>query len=172
MADRPEVSREKTNNSAKVPSGNKLKNTSGRRGQGAKVKQPAEQDASKIVAKAYEEAARIIDEAKLKAEHIVAEAGQLHTVTYKQLGDLLKSHDVTIASYEQIDDLFVQIKRYLGGINENDQTKANELKDMVNQLEYWVESLVIDSLKLRSMQNWLQGTTELARKLRAQLDIE
>jgi hypothetical protein len=172
MADKPEAAKERSDRSGKVPGVSKRKGPLSRRGQGDKVKQLAEQDASKIVAQAYEEAARIVDEAKRKAEQAMAEAGKRDTSAYQQLGELLKSHDINVTSYEQIDDLFVQIKRHLGELTENDQATAGELKDLVNQLEYWVESLVIDSVKLKSVRHWLQGTTELAKKLRAQLDVE
>jgi hypothetical protein len=172
MADRPEAAKEKSARSGKKPGTGKRKSPPGRRGQDDKVRQFAEQDASKIVAQAYEEAARIIDEAKLKAEHTLAEAGKRDTGAYRQLGELLKSRDMNVASYEQVDDLFVRIRRQLGELTENDQTTAGELKDLVNQLEYWVEALVIDSVKLKSVRHWLQGTTELAKKLRAQLDVE
>jgi len=172
MADRPEAARGKSDRSGKKPGASKRKSPPVRRDQDDKARQSAERDASKIVAQAYEEAARIIDEAKLKAEHTVAEANKRDKSAYRQLGELLKSRDIHVASYEQIDDLFVRIRRQLGELTENDQAAAGELKDLVNQLEYWVESLVIDSVKLKSVRHWLQGTTELAKKLRAQLDVE
>jgi hypothetical protein len=172
MADRPEAAKANSSRSDKAPGVSKRKSPANRQEQGDKVKQLAEQDASKIVAQAYEEAARIVDEAKRKAEQAMTEAGKRDTSAYQQLGELLKSHDIDIASYEQIDDLFVQIRRYLGGLTENDQPAAGKLKDLVNQLEYWVETLVIDSVKLKSVRRWLQGTTELAKKLRAQLDVK
>jgi dsDNA-specific endonuclease/ATPase MutS2 len=172
MADSPETARGKSAPSNKRPGASKRKSASGQRGQDVKARQSAERDASKIVAQAYEEAARIIDEAKLKAEHTVAEANKRDKGAYRQLGELLKSRDMNVAAYEQIDDLFVRIRRQLGELTENDQAAAGELKDLVNQLEYWVETLVIDSVKLKSVRHWLQGTTELAKKLRAQLDVE
>jgi hypothetical protein len=172
MADRPEAAKGKSAPSGKKPGAIRRKSPPGQRGQDVKARQSAERDASEIVAQAYEEAARIIDEAKLKAEHTVAEANKRDKSAYRQLGELLKSRDIDVASYEQIDDLFLRIRQQLGELTENDQAAAGELKDLVNQLEYWVESLVIDSVKLKSVRHWLQGTTELAKKLRAQLDVE
>ncbi len=55
-------------------------------------------------------------------------------------------------SYEQVDNLFVQIRLRLGQVRQSDPATADELKGLVSQLELWVDSLVIDSLKLRSLQ--------------------
>ncbi len=64
----------------------------------------------------------------------------------------------------------MQIRHHLSKTTENGLKTAYELGDLVNQLEYWVDSLVAESLKLKSIQSWLQGTAELAKRLRAKLD--
>ena len=55
-------------------------------------------------------------------------------------------------SYEPIDDLFRQIRLQLLRVREIDPATAEELKALLTQLEDWVEKLVIDSLKLRSLE--------------------
>ena len=67
---------------------------------------------------------------------------------------------MTENSYEQLDDLFAQIRLRLALVRQSDPAIADELKGLVTQLEDWVESLVVDSLKLRS----LEGGTEKATK--------
>lgn len=59
---------------------------------------------------------------------------------------------MTESSYEQLDDLFAQIRLRLAQVRQSDPATADELKGLVTQLEDWVESLVIDSLKLRSLE--------------------
>ena len=55
---------------------------------------------------------------------------------------------MTENSYEQIDDLFAQIRLRLLKVRENDPTIAEELKNLLTQLEDCVESQVIEYLKL------------------------
>ena len=55
--------------------------------------------------------------------------------------------------YEQIDDLLVQIRLRLGQVRQSDPATADELKGLLTQLEDWVESLVVDSLKLKSLES-------------------
>lgn len=129
-----------------------------------------EQEASQIVAQAYEEAARIVADAEEKAKNITGQTGDRGLATLRHLSDLVKSGSLTDSSYEQIDNLFVQIRHQLAKEAEVNPAKAEELGSLIIQLEYWVESLVVDALKLKSIERWLQGTTELARKLRAELD--
>ena len=71
-----------------------------------------------------------------------------------------------------MDDLFVEIRGQLQEVVPHDRMKADKLLELVIQLEYYVDSLVVDSLKLRNIQQWLQGTTALARRLRDRLDRE
>jgi len=72
--------------------------------------------------------------------------------------------------YDQIDDLFRDIRLRLGRVRQNDPEAAEELKGLVRQLELWVDSLVVDSLKLTHLENLLQSASELAKRLREGLD--
>jgi len=116
------------------------------------------------------ESAKIIAEAKQKAEKITREARANEEAAYHHLSNMIKSGSVVENSYEQIDDLFLQAKRQLAKITKADPATADEMKQIVNQLEYHVESLVVDSLKLKSLESWLRRTTQLARRLRVKLD--
>jgi DNA-binding ferritin-like protein len=73
-------------------------------------------------------------------------------------------------SYEQLDELFSEIRLRLVQMRQTDPASVEELKRLVSQLELWVESLVIDSLKLKSLESFLQKTTKLANRLRKRLD--
>ena len=59
---------------------------------------------------------------------------------------------MTEHSYEQIDELFTQLRLRLAVVRQSDPETAEELKGLLTQLEDWVESLVIDSLKLKSLE--------------------
>ena len=78
--------------------------------------------------------------------------------------------NVTEKSYEQLDDLFKEIRLGLAKVRQSDPTTVDDLKSRLTQLEFWVESLVADSLKLKSLENLLQRSTELAKRLRERLD--
>ena len=117
------------------------------------------------------ESARIVAEAKQTAQQITREAGEKEIDAYVKLGGMPKSGKLTEDSYEQLDSLFLQIRRLLTKTSTLDQTTTIlELKRVVNELEYWVDSLVIDSLKLRSLESRIQKTTEMAKKLRLELN--
>jgi hypothetical protein len=77
---------------------------------------------------------------------------------------------MTEESYEQLDDLFKEIKLGLAKVRRSDPETVDDLKSLVAQLEMWVESLVTDSLKLKSLEGLLRKTTELAKRLRKGLD--
>ena len=77
---------------------------------------------------------------------------------------------MTEESYEQLDDLFKEIKLGLAKVRQSDPETVDDLKSLVAQLEMWVESLVADSLKLKSLEGLLKKTTELAKRLRKGLD--
>jgi hypothetical protein len=53
---------------------------------------------------------------------------------------------------EQIDELFVSIRLQLLQIRQSDPEIVEELKSLLTQLEDSVESLVIDSLRLKSLE--------------------
>lgn len=77
---------------------------------------------------------------------------------------------MTENSYEQLDDLFRDIKLRLASIRQANPGVVDELKGLVTQLELWFESLVIDSLKLKRLESMLNRTAELARDLQQKLD--
>ncbi len=81
------------------------------------------------------------------------------------LTNVVKSVDVAHNSYEQVDDLFKQIRLCLLQVRQSDPVIADELKELVRQLEDWVESLVINSLKLESLESMLRSTIQLAKRL-------
>ena len=84
--------------------------------------------------------------------------------------DVLKWKTVSENSYGQIDDLFKEIRLRLGRVRQSDPATAEELKGLVRQLELWVDSLVVDSLKLSNLENLLSSASELAKRLRERLD--
>jgi len=59
---------------------------------------------------------------------------------------------MTKDSSEQIDELFVRIRLQLLQIRQSDPDIVEELKSLLTQLEDSVESLVIDSLRLKSLE--------------------
>ena len=65
---------------------------------------------------------------------------------------------------EAIDDLFRQVRLRLLQIRESDPSIAEEVKSLLTQLEDWVEKLVIDSLKLESLERSKKKTTESQTK--------
>ena len=69
------------------------------------------------------------------------------------LTDMVKWGSMTENSSAQIDDLFTQIRLRLALVRQSDPATADELKGLVIQLEDWVESLVVDSLKLKSLES-------------------
>jgi len=83
----------------------------------------------------------------------------------KHLTDVVKWGSMTENSSEQIDDLFVQIRLRLLRVKQSDPATADELKGLLTQLEDMVESLVVDSLKLRSLESRPErGTGKSHRK--------
>ena len=61
--------------------------------------------------------------------------------------------------YEQIDSLFTQLRLRLLEIRQIDPQAVEELKSLVSQLEDYMEQLVIDSLRLRSLEGKTQKVT-------------
>ncbi len=68
--------------------------------------------------------------------------------------------------YEDLDDLFVQIRVRLGIVRQSDPATAEEIKGLVRQLEDCVESLVIDSLRLKSLKGGSERATKLEKRQR------
>jgi hypothetical protein len=77
---------------------------------------------------------------------------------------------MTEESYEQLDDLFKEIKLGLAKMRRSDPETVDDLKSLIAQLELWVESLVADSIKLKNLEGLLQKTKELAKRLRKGLE--
>ena len=61
---------------------------------------------------------------------------------------------------EQIDELFVNIRLQLLQIRQSDPEVVEELKSLLTQLEDFVEPLVIDSLRLKSLEKPVKKMTE------------
>ncbi len=53
---------------------------------------------------------------------------------------------------DAVDDLFAKLRLQLLKLRESDPETAEELKSLLTQLEDWVEKLVVDSLRLESLQ--------------------
>ena len=68
--------------------------------------------------------------------------------------------------YEELDSLFTQIRLCLGRVRQSDPATADEIKELVTQLEDWVESLVIDSLKLKSLESETKRATKAGNRRR------
>ena len=63
-------------------------------------------------------------------------------------------------SYDQLDELFAQIRLRLARLRQTDTAAADEIKQLTNQVELWVESLVVDSLKLKSLESKPKSTVK------------
>lgn len=59
-----------------------------------------------------------------------------------------------------IDELFAKIRLQVLKVRETDPSAAEELKSLLTQLEDWIESLVIDSLKLKSLEHGAKTVTK------------
>lgn len=53
---------------------------------------------------------------------------------------------------QQIDDLFTKIRLQLVKLRESDPEVTEEIKNLIHQVEDCIESLVVDSLKLESLE--------------------
>ena len=133
------------------------------------LKDMTEEDASYIVAEAYKEANRIIEEARKKAADINTGVNNTGQVKGMYAG-ILERADNAGEVYEQLDEIFMQIRLQLQTAGIENRLVVERLLELINQLEYHVDTLVVDSLKLRNVRNWLKDTTDLARRLRARLD--
>ena len=84
----------------------------------------------------------------------------------ERLTDVVKWGSMPENSSEQIDDLFRQIRLCLVRVRQSDPATADELKGLLTQLEDVVESLVVDSLKLKSLESRPERGTEKSRRKR------
>jgi hypothetical protein len=53
---------------------------------------------------------------------------------------------------DAIDELFTHIRLRLVKLRQSDAATTDELKNLLTQLEDWIEKLIMDSLKLEDMQ--------------------
>jgi hypothetical protein len=66
--------------------------------------------------------------------------------------------------YQQIDSLFAQLRLRLLEIRQSDPQAVEELKSLVSQLEDCVEQLLIDYLRLRSLESKTQKATRSIKR--------
>ena len=66
--------------------------------------------------------------------------------------------DMAEKSFEDLDDLFAKVRLGLAKVRQSDPATADELKSLLSQIEFWVESLVVDSLKLKGLEGAKQVT--------------
>jgi hypothetical protein len=90
-------------------------------------------------------------------------------ITWKKV---LQYAEMTEQPYEHVDSLFRDIKLRMASMRGTSPEAVDELKLLIDQLEMWFDSLVIDSLKLKKMDTLLQRTAELAQDLQQQLTTE
>ena len=83
---------------------------------------------------------------------------------------MVKCKTVPEKTYEQIEDLFKEIRLCLTRVREENPTVAEDMKSLVHQLELWVDSLVVDSIKLHNLENLMHRASDLAKKLGNELD--
>ena len=62
-------------------------------------------------------------------------------------------------SYDQLDDLFAQFRLHLLEIRQCNPETVESMKAILSQLEDCVERLVIDSIKLKSLEEKSEKTT-------------
>ncbi|HEY56438.1 MAG TPA: hypothetical protein G4N90_03260 [Dehalococcoidia bacterium] len=73
---------------------------------------------------------------------------------------------MTDDAHEQIDNLFAQVRLYLLELRQSNPQTVAELKSLVSQLEDCVERLVIDSLRLKSLEAKARRVTQTRKKPR------
>ena len=71
-------------------------------------------------------------------------------------------------SFDDLDELMAQVRLCVAKLRQSDAETAEELKGLLRQLEDWVESLVVDSLRLRSLESAksAQGAAKRTSKAR------
>ena len=70
---------------------------------------------------------------------------------------------------KSIDNLFAKIRLQLLQVRQSDPATAEEIKNLLTQLEDWVESLVVDSLKLKSLESRPKAVTKSPSKRQQRL---
>jgi len=85
-------------------------------------------------------------------------------VFWQALDEHGKIGNMVEKSYEDLDDLLAKFRLSLAKVRQSDPAIADELKSLVAQLEFWIESLVVDSLKLKSLESAKQKTKASTRR--------
>lgn len=67
-------------------------------------------------------------------------------------------------SFDDLDDLQAQIRLRLAKMRQADPATTDELKDLLRQLEDWIDSLVVDSLKLKGLEDTAKAARSKAKK--------
>ena len=75
-----------------------------------------------------------------------------YNVKYYVLCIIVKGAHMKDTADKDIDELFSKIRLKLLKLRESDPETTDELKNLLTQLEDWVEKLIIDSLRLRSLE--------------------
>ena len=70
-----------------------------------------------------------------------------------------------VSSYDEIDELLVQIRLSILKLRERNPTTAEELRSLLSQLELWIEHLIIEAHRLRRLESVLQCTAKMAKKM-------
>jgi len=60
---------------------------------------------------------------------------------------------MTENSYDQVDDLFAKVRLCLVDIRKSNPDVADDLRNLITQLEDCVEMLIVDSLRLRNLES-------------------
>ncbi len=83
---------------------------------------------------------------------------------------MIKCTGMTEESYERLDDLFKEIRLSILKVRKNDPESGNKLKGLIRQLELWVDSLVVDSLQLKTLESEARRRGELVKGLIERLE--
>ena len=78
---------------------------------------------------------------------------------------MLELDNMTEYPPEEIVDLFIQIRHHLVGISQNDPETTKEIYRLVYRLEDWIDLLIIDSIKLRTLEKKLKDMFDLVRRI-------
>ncbi|MFC1894117.1 hypothetical protein ACFLYR_08945 [Chloroflexota bacterium] len=77
---------------------------------------------------------------------------------------------MTEKSYETLDDLFKEIRLTILKVRKNDPENGDKLNGLIRQLELWMDSLVVDSIKLNTLESAARRRGELVKGLIERLE--
>ncbi len=92
------------------------------------------------------------------------------SVVCTYLTTMIESDSMIEHPYKEIDELFIQIRHHLAKMAQSDSGSAEEIYRLVRQLEDWIDPLVIDSIKLRTLEQKLKDMFELVRRFEITTD--